>query len=64
MNKASTKREILSAISAELDLWLEAESQIKDGYEYEDRYMQFARKVNKLILEKSIGTVPKDRNSE
>lgn len=64
MTKEELKSEILSAISQELDIWLEASPKIKDGYEYEDRYIQFSRKINKLMLEKSLGGLPKDRNKK
>lgn len=64
MTKEQLKSEILSAISAELDMWLEASPKIKDGYEYEDRYIQFSRKVNKLVLERSLGSLPNDRNKK
>lgn len=64
MNNKQIKEEIISAISQELDSWLESSSQIKDGYEYEDRYLQFSHKLNKLVLEKSLGNQPKDRNKK
>lgn len=64
MNNEQIKEEILSALSQELDTWLEDSSQVKDGYEYEERYIQFSRKVNKLILEKSLGKQPKDLNKK
>lgn len=64
MSKEQVKAEILSAISQELDIWLEASSKIKEGYEYEERYIAFSRKVNKLMLEKSLGELPKDRNKK
>lgn len=64
MNNEQIKEEILSALSQELDTWFEDSSQIKDGYEYEERYIQFSRKINKLMLEKSLGKQPKDRNKK
>jgi hypothetical protein len=64
MDKIALKTEILSALSSELDSWLESQSKIKDGHEYETTYMLFAQKMNKLILEKSMGKLPGSRNKK
>jgi hypothetical protein len=62
MEKKQLKEEILSVISNELDIWLEKSGQIKSGYEYEESFMFHMRRINKMILEKSVGTVPKNKN--
>ncbi len=64
MQKEQIKAEILSALSAEIDTWLETQSNITDGYEYESRYMLFSRKVNRIVLQKSMGTLPGSRNKK
>ncbi|MGI0061308.1 MAG: hypothetical protein ACREBA_02515 [Nitrosotalea sp.] len=64
MEPSQIKAEILAAVSEELDLWLEAQSKITEGYEYETQYMQFARRVNKIMLEKSMGQLPGSRNKK
>lgn len=64
MKEPELKAEILAAVSEELDTWLKDQSKIKDGYEYETKYMQFAQKINKLILEKSMGQLPGSRNKK
>jgi hypothetical protein len=63
-DKAALKAEILSAVSAELDQWLSVESEIKTGYEYEDRFLVHARKITHVILQKSMGKVPASKNKK
>jgi len=43
MDKTSMKSAIMSALSEEIDMWLDKESKITDGYEYEDEFMHTAR---------------------
>lgn len=64
MDKASLKSLMLSAISEELDLWLDKESSIKDGYEYETEFMHTARNVNRIMLSKSLGDISGNRNKK
>ena len=58
------KTSILSAISEELDLWLAKESSIKDGYDYESEFMKTTRKMNHILLSKSLGEVSCNRNKK
>jgi hypothetical protein len=64
MDRLALKSEILSAISAELDLWLDKESGIRDGYTYESEFMKTARQVTHLMLSKSLGEVSCNRNKK
>jgi len=64
MDKSTLKNAMLSAISEELDLWLDKEKVITDGYEYEDEFMQVSRKVNRILLSKSLGDVSSNRNKK
>jgi len=64
MEKSKLKADILSAISDELDLWLDKEKLIKDGYEYETEFTDTARKINRILLSKSIGPVSSNRNKK
>ena len=64
MNKEYIKQEILSQIEVEINQWLETSSSIKDGYDYEDKFMLVSQKINKIILTKSLGEPPKDRNKK
>jgi hypothetical protein len=64
MDKLVLKTEILSAISAELDLWLEKSDHIKDGYEYETEFINTARQVNGILLSKSLGKTSVNRNKK
>ena len=40
---------MLSAISEELDLWLDKESTIIDGHQYEDEFMKTAQRINQIL---------------
>lgn len=64
MKDTDLKADILTAVEAELDIWLQAQSKIEDGYEYETRYLEFAHKLNKIILQKSMGQLPGSRNKK
>jgi hypothetical protein len=64
MKDTNLKADILTAVEAELDIWLQAQSKIADGYEYETMYLEFAHKVNKIILQKSMGQLPGSRNKK
>ena len=64
MDKTSMKAAIMSALSEEIDMWLDKESKITDGYEYEDEFMHTARKVNQILLTKSLGSVSSNRNKK
>jgi hypothetical protein len=64
MDKSMQKTAMLSAISEELDLWLDKESGIQDGYDYENEFMKTAHKVNHILLSKSLVSVSCDRNKK
>jgi hypothetical protein len=64
MQKTEIKTAILSAISEELDLWLDKENGIKDGYEYENEFMKTAQKVNHILLSKSLSSVSCNRKKK
>jgi len=64
MNKAEMKALILESMSAEIDQWLDKQENIRSGYEYESEFMKVAQKLNKLLLEKSMGQLPGSRNKK
>ena len=64
MNKAEIKAAILSSMSAEIDQWLDKQENISSGYEYETELMKVAQKVNRIILEQSLGKLPGSRNKK
>ena len=64
MDKATAKAAILAAISEEIDLWLDKEGGISDGYEYEGELMKTARNMGLALLKGSLGEAPKDRNGK
>jgi hypothetical protein len=57
MDKSTLKSAMLSAISEELDLWIDKESSITDGYQYESEFIKTTRKINHILLSKSLGEV-------
>ena len=58
------KTAMLSAISEELDLWLDKEARIQDGYEYESEFMKTAHNINRILFSKSLGEVSCNRNKK
>ena len=64
MEKAAIKAAILQSLSEEIDIWLDKQEKITDGYEYESVFMATAQKVNKILLSKSMGKLPGSRNKK
>jgi len=64
MEQSAKKMAILSAISEELDLWLSKEDSIKDGYTYESEFIDTTRKINRILLTKSLGSVSGNKNKK
>jgi hypothetical protein len=64
MDKLSLKAAILSAISEEIDLWLDKSESLNDGYEYETEFLKTTKKVNKIMLSESLGKISTDRNKK
>lgn len=64
MEKEKLKHAMFSAISNEVDQWAEESQQIKDGYEYEDRLLLRMRNIGKILMEQSVGKIPKSRNQK
>ena len=73
MDKSTLKSIMLSAISEELDLWLDKESTITDGYQYEDEFtctvyevrgMKTAHRINHILFTKNLGEVSCNRNKK
>jgi hypothetical protein len=64
MDKGTIKAAIMSAISEEVDLWLDKEGSIKDGYEYEDEFMKTAHKVCQAMLSKSLEDISSNRKKK
>lgn len=64
MKNEQIKAEILQAFSRELDEFLEDSEKIECGYDYEERYLLFARNTNRIVLQKIVGEIPKNRNNK
>jgi hypothetical protein len=61
MKHEQIKAEILQAFSKELDELFEDADKIEGTCDYEERYLQFARNINGMILQKSVGEIPESR---
>lgn len=64
MEKAAIKAALLQSLSEEIDIWLDKQEKITDGYEYESQFMLTAQKVNRILLSKSMGKLPGSRNKK
>ena len=64
MEQSAKKMAILSAISEEVDLWLSKEGSIQDGYTYESEFIDTTRKINQILLSKSLGSVSSNKNKK
>ena len=64
MKKEQIKAEILQAFSTGLDEFLADANKIESAYDYEERYLLFARNTNKIVLQKIVGEIPGNRNKK
>lgn len=64
MDKKEIKSSLLAAIGEEIDVWLEKEPTCKTGYEWETTLVGHAQKINRLIIQHSLGQVPANRNKK
>jgi len=64
MEQSAKKMAILSSISEELDLWLAKEGSIEDGYTYESEFIDTTRKINRILLSKSLGSISGNKNKK
>ncbi len=58
------KEAIMQRLSEAVDQWLEKEPTLSNGYEYETEFIGFSRRLNKIVLEESLGEVPGGRNGK
>ena len=64
MEKEQIKQEMKTAVCAEIDQWLEEKDCIKEGYEFEQRLLQRFHNIGRLMMQKSVGEVPGNRNKK
>jgi hypothetical protein len=62
--RTQLKAAIMQRLSEEVDLWLDQEPTLTTGYEYETEFIGFSRRLNRIVLEESLGKVPKGRNGK
>lgn len=62
--RASLKAAIMQSLSEEVDKWLDQQPTLTSGYAYETEFMKVTRRVNKVLLEKSLGAEPRSRNDK
>ncbi|SDC57882.1 hypothetical protein [Niabella drilacis] len=63
-SKEELKSAILKSLETEIDTWLEQEGQITDGYDYETKFLEVVRRMNRILLEKSMGKLPGSHNEK
>ncbi len=55
---------ILESVRGELEDFINKESKITSSLEYEDRLLELGRRFMLTTLEKSVGKMPRSRNSK
>jgi hypothetical protein len=64
MEQTKLTTKILDLMSSEINNWVANKDSITNGYDYETQLLEVARKVNLILIEQSIGTLPKSRNNK
>lgn len=64
MKKEEIRSHILRLMTVEIDQWLEGQEKISDGYEYEEKFLKVAQKLNNILLTQSMGKMPGSRNEK
>lgn len=64
MEKEQIKQEMKAAVCAEIEQWMEEKGSIQDGYEFEERLLQRVRNIGRVLMQKSVGEVPGNRNKK
>lgn len=54
----------MQRLSEEVDQWLDKETTLTSGYEYETEFLGVSRRLNKIVLEESLGKMPRSRNGK
>lgn len=62
--RLALKTAIMQSLSEEVDKWLDQRPTLSSGYVYETEFMKVAQRVNKVLLEKSLGAPPQSRNDK
>jgi hypothetical protein len=55
MERQELKAALMASISEEIDQWLDKKDTISSGYEYETQLMQTGQKINRLLIQHSVG---------
>jgi hypothetical protein len=64
MKKEQIKQEMKAAICAEIDQWMDEKDAIRNGYEFEERLLTRFRNIGSVMMQKSVGEVPGNRNKK
>jgi len=64
MSKDELKLEILNSITQDVENWVNLQGTFTNGYDYETAYATFAARINNTILQKSLGSLSRSRNSK
>lgn len=64
METTSLTKELLNSIESEVNLWTLECGGITNGYDYETKFMERVRNINRILLEKSVEMRSKTRDKK
>ena len=64
METTALTKVLLSSIESEVQLWAEECGTISDGYDYESKFIERVRTINRILLEKSVEMKGKTRDKK
>ena len=62
--RTQIKEAIMQRLSEEVDQWLDKEASLTSGYEYETAFISVSQRLNRIVLEESLGKLPASRNGK
>ena len=64
METTSLTKELLKAIESEVNLWAQECGTITNGYDYETKFIERVRNINRILLEQSVEMKSKTRDKK
>ena len=64
METITLTKELLNSIESEVNLWAQECGSITDGYDYETKFIERVRNINRILLEKSVEMKSKTRDKK
>ncbi len=62
--RTQIKEAIMQRLSEEVDQWLDKEATLTSGYKYETAFIGVSQRLNRIVLEESLGKAPQGRNGK